>query len=194
MPFSALYIPENRVVTIDDGGQQPRELWRLGELRCHLPGCEHPMTIVCGSERAFHFRHMNGECGCDFVDAEQRAESHEHRLGKRFVARGRSSELQEAGIHGFTVHFERPFPSVRRIADVCLVYAGGWSEVHEVQCSHIDPGELENRIHDYWSAGADVWWWFSDSLGVANRAAIDKAKSMGVPLGSFTVETHESRG
>lgn len=194
MPFSALCVPDNRVVLIDEGGANPRGRWKLGDLRCHLPDCSHPMTIVCGSEKAFHFRHMEGECGCAFMDAEQRAESHEHRLGKRFVANARSQELEQAGIHGFTVQFEVPFSEVQRIADVCLVYTAGWREVHEVQCSHIDPAELEARCNDYWKAGADVWWWFCDSLGVPNRSAIDKAKALGVPLGSFTVDTHESRG
>lgn len=193
MPFSALLVPERRVVLIDEGGANPRDRWKLGDLRCHLPGCEHQMALVCGSERAFHFRHMGGECGCDFVDAEQRCESHEHRLGKRLVANARSRELREAGVNGFTVGFEVPFPTVRRIADVCLDFVGGWREVHEIQCSHIDPAEVESRCNDYWAAGADVWWWFCDALGVPNRAAYEKAFSLGVPLASFTVDAHELR-
>jgi competence CoiA-like predicted nuclease len=130
---------------------------------------------------------MDGECGCDYVDPEQRAESHEHRIGKRGVANARAKQLREDGIHGFEIVFERAFPSVRRIADVCVVYQGDWTEVHEIQCSYLSADELEARVRDYWSAGADVWLWFSDDLGVANRQAIAKAESMGVPTGSFSV-------
>jgi len=66
---------------------------------------------------------------------------------------------------------ERPFLSIRRIADAC------WEKgkmVFEIQCSPISEEEVKNRIRDYESLGYAVVWLLSDQR--FNQPALQTAE------------------
>ena len=187
MPFSALYVPKNEIVTISEAEAEPAGLWEASGLQCHLPECNKRVIVVRGELRAHHFRHAGGECGCPYLDREAWEESPEHRWGKRFVARTRLEEIKAHGCEA-QARFEVAFPAVRRIADVCVVWPTGHTEVHEVQVSPIDPAEVRARTHDYRSAGADACWWFHDDSRAALFDAETEAARRGALGGTFRVD------
>lgn len=193
MPFCALYVPERRVVTIEEDHEEPAGRWEKSGLVCHLPECGKPLIVSRGEIRAHHFRHQGGLCGCPYADPESWEESPEHRWGKRFVAKTR---LEEIVRHGFQAQarFEVAFPDIRRVADVVVEWPTGHTEVHEVQVSCIRPDEVRARTLDYRSAGADPCWWFHDEARSTLFDAETEAARLGALGGTFRVHLDRTGG
>lgn len=111
------------------------------------PECTCPVRLRSGPHRQAHFYHLrrkNTAC-------TQHAKTEEH-LRLQLVLANRISSQDEAKI-------ERPFPEIRRIADVT------WEKrkiAFEIQCSPISAQEVQRRCADYRSIGWEIVWILSD--------------------------------
>lgn len=104
------------------------------------PECHAPLGVKKGLYKKAHFYHLyKSQC-----DREKNRQDHEE-------VQKRIKELCPA------VELEKPFPLVRRIADI---YWPDMDLVIEVQCSPISEHELAARNRDYNSLGLKVIWIF----------------------------------
>lgn len=133
----------------------PREDLSGFEFECRL--CKIQMFIRKSPKGRFHFFHKQ-TCTSDY---QSHPETPEHLSGKSFVAEYILPKLVEFSI--FDPLFEEPLHEVKRIADIISKFPMGWWVAHEIQLSPITSEKLEERTHDYLSAGVDVIWWFGKS-------------------------------
>lgn len=135
------------ITTIDD----PRSTLKVFDIIC--PHCNAPMIICQGDVRIKHFRH---KVSC-ISDYEHKPESIEHLMAKEYLANKLRMIMPE--VSGAKVEIEYPFPEIKRIADVAIIFPMGWIEIHEIQLSSITVAKLKERTDDYFDVGADVKWW-----------------------------------
>lgn len=109
------------------------------------PECSSPVRLRSGPHRQAHFYHLHSSSKC-----YQHKKSDEH-LGLQI--------LLASGIASDEVRIERPFPEIKRIADIA------WEKrkiIFEIQCSPITEQEVRNRNEDYQSIGWKLIWILSD--------------------------------
>lgn len=113
--------------------------------RYGCPECAAIVQLRSGPHRQAHFYHLRKTALCT-----QHRKTEEHLRLQLSLAAG--IPLNQASI-------ERPFPEIKRIADVA------WEEkkiAFEIQCSPISMEEAKNRCEDYRSIGWEVLWILSD--------------------------------
>ncbi|MCC6127741.1 MAG: hypothetical protein IT584_00865 [Chlamydiae bacterium] len=106
--------------------------------------CRGPLRIRERRQRR-HFYHIKTSPNCRLY-----SKSEEHLVLQSYI---------QALFPLSEILLERPFLSIRRIADAC------WEKgktVFEVQCSPISEQEVQNRVRDYESLGYSLVWLLSD--------------------------------
>ncbi len=119
---------------------KPRELYQCVECLC-------PVKLKQGRQRNPHFYHIKKSPRCRLY-----GKSETHLLLQLQLQKLLSCEETE---------MERPFPSIRRIADVF------WEKekiVFEIQCSSISLEEVSARVLDYGKLGYTVVWLMDDRI------------------------------
>ena len=140
----------------------PRKDIDKERLICKL--CGGKVSIKHGLLVTKHFFHLSG-CTNDFA---RHPESAEHNLGKELIASHVQKNWKE--FSNVRVEFEYPFPEIKRIADVAMIFPSGWIVVHEIQLASITNEHLKKRTEDYNAVGADCFWWLGKSAdSPANR-------------------------
>lgn len=124
--------------------QHISEALKGGRYRC--PECDCPFIVKKGVKTAPHFAHKKTMRNCRLFS---RGEN--HMLAKKFL---------ESLFADKNPILERPFPSIRRIADICIE-----SEklIFEVQCSAIPKSQAKKRMRDYSSIGYRLLWILDDA-------------------------------
>lgn len=122
--------------------------------------CSRRLQKRVGRHRRAHFYHLTAEPGCRLYSKSQA-----HFLLQLHVQR----LLPDALI-------ERPFPNIRRIADLC---SEEMKCVFEIQCSPIDPGEAKRRKADYLKEGYRLIWLLDDRLYNKRRLRVAEAEMRG---------------
>lgn len=138
---------------------QPRFELKKGDYKC--PICGRDMIIVDGyKHRINHFRH---DSSCSWSgENKSKGESDYHLIGKFHVAMEIDKIEKAAGNtnkEDYVIDLEVPFPTIGRIADVCVTYPKtGQIYVHEIQITKIPIRVIKERTDDYHRAGASVVW------------------------------------
>lgn len=150
---------EKRISSLSfTSGHEIRCKYPLGSLTC--PWCGGVVFPRDRMDFLLHFVHKT-ECTATI---EHHPESLEHLLGKEFLAKRLSSELQQTPlIKDCSIEIEYPVFSAGkhgRVADVAAIYPSGYLLIYECQLSPITTNELEQRTHDYKTAGGDTVWFF----------------------------------
>lgn len=118
------------------------------------PECQKVIRLRGGMERRAHFYHPSNTKHCRSAQ-----KTFLHLTVQLFLA-----DLLPAN----EVHLEKPFPTIKRIAD-CV-----WETqklIFEIQCSSISQEEVKKRMHDYSSCGYTVIWIFHDSLFSSQKSS-----------------------
>lgn len=135
----ALYAT-NGEETIFAADADPRASYRCLE-------CRSPVRVRRGLNRMPHFYHLQKSSRCHLY-----SKSEDHLLLQLQVQKLLVPDR---------VEIERPFFSIRRIADLI------WEKekiIFEIQCSKLDLPEAENRIIDYRKVGYAVVWLLDDRI------------------------------
>lgn len=131
-------------IALDASRQPVTASAALKQTRYFCPECSSPVQLRSGPHRQAHFYHVQPVSACT-----QHKKTEEH-LGLQLLLL--ESRLNEMSI-------EKPFPAIRRIADIA------WETrkiVFEIQCSPITVEEAKQRCSDYRSIGWDIVWILSD--------------------------------
>jgi competence CoiA-like predicted nuclease len=139
-----------------------------GLLVCPNPDCKAELMVRNGAVVTPHFAHKAHHCRTKY---DYHPPSHEHERSKVVIGQ---RVLERFSTFSYAhVEYEVPIPSMKRIADVMLMFKNGYVEAHEIQLASITTEKLRQRTLDYWKEGIDVHWWLGGKADTeANRQYI----------------------
>lgn len=174
MPLKAIHRDTGEPIYIfdyktrEDIDVKLKGLQRQHLLRCSNPDCQAELMVRNGSVVTPHFAHKACECQTDY---DYHPVSPEHERSKLVIGRRRLKRLEPFG--KASVEYEVPIPSMKRIADVMIMFNNGIVEAHEIQLAYITTEMLKRRTFNYWEEGIDVRWWIGGKADTeANREYI----------------------
>lgn len=159
-----------------------------GALRC--PQCDGVMKFIpehkrMGYKVASYFAHRNTQvCLTDF---EHHPESPEHLMAKAELAR--TLPLHYAEYRAAECVVEYRIPEIKRIADVCFIFADGLRVVHEAQLADISLSEIQARTRDYHSQGIEVVWHLGRNVRKHEAWCMEHLGTVGTVEFSYATET-----
>lgn len=134
-------------------------------LRCANPDCGEPLMVRNGGMVSPHFAHFKSQCKTQY---NYHPPSVLHERSKILI--GEHMKQRYAPWAKVEVDYEVPIPSMKRIADVVLMFGNGILQAHEIQLASITTEQLRLRTIDYYKEGIDVQWWLGEKADTpANR-------------------------
>lgn len=119
------------------------------------PVCKSPMRIRAGFKRRPHFFHLSlGDC---IYAKYSSGETPEHLAGKEWLINFMRKEYGPL-FPGAVIALEYHIPEAGRIADVALIFPGGYIHAYEIQLANITIESLEHRTRSYLDSGCDITW------------------------------------
>lgn len=122
------------------------------------PVCESRMTIRHGFKVSPHFAHLPSE-RCPYADYAA-GETPEHKSGKVWLVNHLRSMF--SGMYDTEITVEKYFREAGRIADVAMIFPGGYVHAYEIQLAGISVDSLDNRTRTYLDAGIDITWFIGN--------------------------------
>ncbi len=164
----------------------PRLSLKSRDMCC--PYCDQTVFVVGGKFVCWHFRHKVLTPGCP-----SSGETPEHLAAKahlRNILKDIFDDYTDAAID-----LEVWIPEINRRADIMVSFPMGWRVAHEIQLSGISIEELEERTHDYYRAGIDVYWWLGKNGNTpANQYWCREFFGFFLTINVFTKQEHTSLG
>ena len=188
MPFTAKHRETDERIVVTDAERLAAV--KASDLVC--PFCERAVFQRGGGLSIVrrHFAHR-AKCDAPFLPEDYKGgESELHLICKSWLAGNFPAFFPDRNCEGAQSEYEviLQCTAQRRIADVMVAFADGSRVALEAQLASITPDALEQRTHDYETAGVDVVWCFGGSAATdSNRRW--SLQAFGV---YFTFEMHES--